>query len=196
MHPLDAEVYFCHYLDTMHLPASPHPRSYWVADRFLAGCYPGDRHPEQAREKIAAIVGAGVTHFVSLMEADEVGHAGESFAPYDALAREAAATGQMPEFVRHPIVDQSIPTAAEMRAILDRIDAIRAAGGTAYVHCWGGKGRTGTVVACWLIRHGHVLPANAVGHLQTLLGPNAHLFGETPETGRQRAFVAAWKEGQ
>ena len=23
-----------------------------------------------------------------------------------------------------------------------------------YVHCWGGIGRTGTVVGCWLVRHG------------------------------------------
>ncbi len=173
----------------------PHPRSYWVAERLLAGCYPGDRHPEQAREKVAAILGAGVTHFVSLMEVDEVGHAGEPFAPYDALAREAA-SDRAPEFARHPIRDLSIPTVAEMRAALDRIDAIRAAGGTAYIHCWGGRGRTGTAVACWLVRHGHAAPADAVARLQTLLGPSPHLFAQTPETDEQRAFVAAWKEGQ
>lgn len=29
-----------------------------------------------------------------------------------------------------------------------------AAGQTVYVHCYGGIGRTGTVVGCWLVRHG------------------------------------------
>lgn len=173
----------------------PHPRSYWAGDRLLAGCYPGDRDLTVARKKLAAILGAGVTHFVSLMEADEVGHWGVPFTPYEALAREAAG-GVEPEVVRHPIVDQSIPTPAEMQETLDRLDAIRAAGGTAYVHCWGGKGRTGTVIACWLIRHGIATPEGAVAHLQTLLGPEPSLFFETPETREQRAFVAAWKEGQ
>ena len=46
------------------------------------------------------------------------------------------------------------PTAGHVMQILDDIDAVRADGGTVYVHCWGGVGRTGTVVGCLLVRHG------------------------------------------
>ena len=38
--------------------------------------------------------------------------------------------------------------------MLDTIDQALAAGHTMYVHCWGGVGRTGTVVGCHLVRHG------------------------------------------
>ena len=41
-----------------------------------------------------------------------------------------------------------------MSRILDDVDAALADGRTVYVHCWGGIGRTGTVVGCWLMRHG------------------------------------------
>jgi hypothetical protein len=45
------------------------------------------------------------------------------------------------------------PTVGYVMRILDDIDEARARGGTAYVHCWGGVGRTGTVIGCWLMRH-------------------------------------------
>jgi protein tyrosine phosphatase len=38
--------------------------------------------------------------------------------------------------------------------VLDFIDAELAAERPVYVHCFGGIGRTGTVVGCWMIRHG------------------------------------------
>ena len=34
------------------------------------------------------------------------------------------------------------------------VDDALGEGRTVYVHCWGGIGRTGTVVGCWLVRHG------------------------------------------
>jgi len=54
----------------------------------------------------------------------------------------------------HPIVDMGTTTVPHMARILDDVDEARAAGLMVYVHCWGGIGRTGTVVGCWLMRHG------------------------------------------
>ena len=49
----------------------------------------------------------------------------------------------------------SVPHNTEqMKAILDAIDDALNDGETLYVHCYGGVGRTGTVVGCWLVRHG------------------------------------------
>ena len=47
-----------------------------------------------------------------------------------------------------------VPTIPHMTRILDEVDGALADGGSVYVHCWGGIGRTGTVVGCWLVRHG------------------------------------------
>ena len=53
-----------------------------------------------------------------------------------------------------PIPDISIPADPnQMIAILDAIDAALFEGHGVYIHCWGGVGRTGTVVVCWLKRH-------------------------------------------
>ena len=45
-------------------------------------------------------------------------------------------------------------TIPHMTRILDEVDDGAREGGAVYVHCWGGIGRTGTVVGCWLLRHG------------------------------------------
>jgi len=43
---------------------------------------------------------------------------------------------------------------AEMIRILDQIDRGMEQNPAVYLHCWGGRGRTGTVVGCYLARHG------------------------------------------
>jgi protein-tyrosine phosphatase len=58
------------------------------------------------------------------------------------------------EHRRMPIRDFGVPTEEQMRGILDAIDEAVADRHTVLVHCRGGIGRTGTVVGCWMRRHG------------------------------------------
>lgn len=121
----------------------PHEQSFWVLpDLFLAGNYPGDKTEASALKKLGPILDSGVHVFIDLTESGELN-------PYAHL---------LPEGVRHirfPIRDVSVPGAGcEMAAILDCIDAELERANLVYVHCWGGHGRTGTVVGCWLRRHG------------------------------------------
>lgn len=65
----------------------PTASSYWIVDGlFLGGSYPGAREPEEGRQKVRALLDAGIRLFFNLMEPDETDHRGEPFAPYDALA--------------------------------------------------------------------------------------------------------------
>lgn len=63
-----------------------------------------------------------------------------------------------------------------------------------YIHCWGGVGRTGTMVGCWLARHGFAGDA-ALAKLDELWGrcPKSR-FRKSPETQQQRDYIVAWKE--
>src|SRR5262245_20537280 len=140
----------------------PTSRSFWVeAGRLLAGPYAGP-----AARDLAA---AGVTAFVDLTEAGEL-------EPYTAFLDGGA------RHTRFPIADFSCATAERMREIHEAIDDELARDGIVYVHCRGGCGRTGTVVGCWLVRHG-VRPDVALARYAAVSG------GSCPATDEQRAMV-------
>ncbi len=159
------------------LPAT----SYWVDPaRFAAGAYPA------APADLAALVAAGIGGFVDLTPArDPGGYA-------DDAARLARAAGRDALHRRFPIRDFGLPEIATMRTILDAIDEWLAARRAVYVHCHAGIGRTGTVVACWLVRHGRA-PAEALAELMRLRRFTRDAAAASPETEAQRAFVAAWR---
>ncbi|MFN2567639.1 MAG: ADP-ribosylglycohydrolase family protein [Gemmatimonadaceae bacterium] len=96
-----------------------------------------------------------------------------------------------------PIYDMDICAEEHMRRVLDTIDAHLAAGRSVYVHCWGGMGRTGLVVGCWLVRHGRTGDA-ALTQVDALFRtmPKAALAENaqwgSPQTAAQRALVSAW----
>lgn len=173
----------------------PFPQSYWVVPgKLLAGQYPGAPQPDEARRRIAALCACGIRQVINLMEADEVNDQGQPFAPYmEQVYAFAAERGEQAGWSRHAIRDGGVPTQAMMRKILDAIDGAIGQGRTVYVHCWGGKGRTGTVVGCYLIRHNLAAPETA---LETIirLRESIRPFQASPETEEQRAFVRAWQE--
>ncbi len=66
-----------------------------------------------------------------------------------------------------------------------------------YVHCWGGIGRTGTVVGSWLVRHGVMAPEQALDLLTELRASDRGAgHRRSPETPEQRAFVRRWRPGE
>lgn len=182
-------------LATASLPEPPFARSYWgVPGQILAGFYPGDRDPVVALNKLNALLECGVTHVCSLMERTEVDHAGRRFEEYGpALWELARQRGRAMALLQSPIRDVSVPTAAQMTTTLDAIDQVLAGGGVIYVHCWGGRGRTGTVLGCWLARHGE---RDALGKLADLTAVKREHFRQVPETAEQQQFVRNWRAGR
>ncbi len=176
-------------------PLVPFSHSYWVIPgRLLAGPYPGSPKPEEAEPRVSNLVDCGIRHVINLMQPDEVNHQGQPFVPYlDLLNRFAARNGVSVDMHRYPIKDGSIPTRAMMKQILDEIDAQLAARCPVYVHCWGGKGRTGTVIGCYLLRHRLATPESVIQKLDQLR-EDIRPYQIVPETEEQRDFVRAWSE--
>jgi hypothetical protein len=169
----------------------PTASSYWVVPgRLLAGAYPGASDPEAHRAKVQALIDAGIRSFVNLMEEDETNYAGEPFVSYQDLARQFCPDVRC---CRHAIRDLSAPTRERMTAILDAIDASMVAGQPVYVHCWGGVGRTGTVIGCWLLRHGLAEPGNVLKVLMELRQQDRERRQRmSPESPEQQRFVKEW----
>ncbi len=177
---------------------TPYPRSYWVVPgRLLAGYYPGALFASELDAKLGALLDAGISAVVNLMEADEVDWDERPFSPYAGrLSELAAARGVEAECLRFPIRDGWVPSAEQMRATLDAIDAALGAGRRVYVHCWGGKGRTGTVVGCYLARHGIAVGDAALAMIKELRRDEARAHEPSPEAKAQCDMVRGWPAGQ
>lgn len=176
----------------------PFNRCYWISpDKLLAGCYPGSHNEKRANAKLQGLLNHGIRHVINLMEPDESDRAGNPFAPYDiTMSSIADAEGMDITFGRMPITDLSIPTRDEMIHILDVIDTHINDGKAVYVHCRGGRGRTGTVIGCYLARHGLAVGKRALWMIQKLRKSVMDFNLSSPETIRQIDMVASWGKGE
>lgn len=170
----------------------PIARSYWVIeDRLAGGPYPFHSNLATGMAILEKVQLSGIDTFVNLTR-DADSHSSDAhLVSYGRYINDGVRSRS------HPITDLDIPTTDEMIDTLDTIDRDLGEGRSLYVHCWGGVGRTGTVLGCWLIRHKVAPPDEAIDVLARLR-PQDRVAGRrrSPETPPQVAFVAAWQPGR
>ena len=166
----------------------PIENCYWVVPgKLLAGEYPINLDERSSRAKMNSLIDAGVSVFIDLTEENEPAN-GTPLRSYADLLGSGC-------HQRFPIRDGRLPESPDCAAkILDAIDKHLDEGRTVYVHCWGGIGRTGTIVGCWLARHGY--PGQAALDRLTELWRSCpkSAWATTPEPGKQKNFVRNWSE--
>lgn len=176
---------------------TPTKRTYWVIqDLLLAGAYPGQPEPAKHLARLQALYDAGMRTFINLQEEDETNNAGQRFVRYDGDLRDIAAKqDDMISHLRFPVPDGGTPSVDRMRCILDAIDLSIAANRTVYVHCFGGMGRTGTTICCWLLRHGYVDRSSVLSTLTRLRQADKERADrKVPENADQESFVLNWAD--
>lgn len=167
----------------------PIVESYWVEEgKFLAGEYPGSYTPLEMQRRMDAFLESGIRTFIDLTQPHEL-------LPYEPVLKEQARIYDlMAVYHRFAIQDHGIPSIPTMRLILDAIDSALQSESPVYVHCWGGVGRTGTVVGCHLIRHG-MSAEEALKRVDMLYKTRpGRYFMQSPETQQQIEFVRVWRE--
>ena len=177
-------------LDVSADQSRPNANCYWVRPgKLLAGEYPAADDEDTARERLLAYLDHGVNAFVDLTQPGEL----VLYLPW--LEEEAEQRGIEVGYHRMSIPDMQVPASRQhMRATLNLIDDSLRDGRVVYVHCWGGVGRTGTVIGCYLARHG--LGGDQALHTLSRLWQQVEKswrFERTPQTDAQREWVKVWE---
>ena len=172
----------------MNEPNRPISESYWVEPgQLLAGEYPGRYNYEETRKRIDLLLDAGFDTFIDLTRPNET-------IPYvRTLLDEAKIYEVNVNPHNFPIGDFGLPTPETMMSILDTIDAALENGQKIYLHCWGGIGRTGTTVGCYLVRRGRT-GKEALKQLAEWWRsvPKSRIHQHSPETLDQVQFIRNW----
>lgn len=143
----------------------PIPPSNWILPgQLLASAYPAKKgDPDTIQSWMDQLMAAGITTFVSLMEPqDRVG-----LLPYEPYLVDRGIDYQQPGyvhqvysprydrnliFINYPIVDRNVTSDKNITAIADQVLGALQGGQKVLVHCYGGKGRTGTLCSMVLAR--------------------------------------------
>lgn len=143
-------------------------RFYWLVEDALAGCSrPGARG--SLDDDLVELRGHGIGALLSLTE---------SPLPWGALERHELIGLHL------PVDDFHAPTTMQMLEALAFLDESRAGGTPVAVHCLAGQGRTGTVLAAYLIRGG-LTAGQAISQIRSIC-PGAI------EAAPQTAALADW----
>ena len=167
------------------------PQHYPIeAGKLYGGEYPGHRDPGVAMIRLRHLVNLGIRTFVDLTAP------ADRLAPYEELLAELQEEAGLPlRRISLPIVDMGVPeSTSTMRTILRHIMESRSHAPAVYVHCWGGIGRTGTVVGCWLRECGHD-PESALARVQHLYAshmPKVRIHPQSPQTPAQKDYIRHW----
>ena len=165
------------------------PQHYPIeAGKIYGGEYPGDRNPDVARIKLRHLITLGVCTFVDLTDP------ADRMAPYEGLLAELEEEVCAPlRRISLPIADMGIPHVRDtMQTILEHIRESSSLAPAVYIHCWGGIGRTGTVVGCWLRECGYD-GETALEQVQNLYAshmPKVRIRPESPQTPAQKDYRA------
>ena len=169
----------------------PIQNSYWVIHgRFMAGEHPAIGSTDGIKLRLRWLIGQGINFIMDLTES------GEADVDYPIfIQNEAATSGIQITYQRFPIQDWHSPSQEKMVEILETIDGALSEGKNTYLHCYGGLGRTGMTVGCYLVRRGY--PGNeALAMIMKLRSEIPGTQKLSPETAAQRKMVMEWIKGR
>ena len=188
--PSETSEYFSKFLSKLIPPLAketdpvmgPIDSSHWVIfNHLIAGSNPDSYG---STENLERILSAGVNTFVNLQESYEQ----QYFVPYknQVVAIAKAKYKRDVKFISLEIEDMNVTTDENILELVFKISSLILSGDCVYVHCWGGFGRTGTVIAI-LIGYLYGKDAETCLKLTTLFSQKRVYCGErrSPTTSVQ-----------
>jgi protein tyrosine phosphatase len=173
----------------------PFERTYWVVPgKLLAGEIPSSKIEIERQSKVQNLIRMDFDAVINLMEDGEKTFSGETLVDYSHdLQFYAAESNREISIYRFPIRDLSIPTPDAMKENLALIRSLIEGNKKVYVHCWGGVGRTGTVIGCYLLENQMANRNNVIRTIDYLKRTTSIKDRRSPETDEQMEFILNWK---
>jgi hypothetical protein len=175
---------------------TPFQASWWVVPgKILAGRFPGAGPGLLDNEALDSLLSLRTGLYVNLQELDEHGNSGQPFPDYTSYIRENSEKympGRELVFKRYETPDGTPPSKDSIRDALDHIYKALDQDLGVYIHCWGGHGRTGTVVGCYLREQG-LSAEEAFQYMFRAREHDQHLMKfDAPQTAQQRDVIRNW----
>lgn len=163
--------------------------SYCIADKVIFGSYPYDR------EKLQSLLDEGVNIFVDLTTSEEKNK--RSLYPYHLELSERNT------LISFPIEDLGIPKDLELfNETIDTLSKIIHGNNQdkIYIHCRGGHGRAGVIVACLMAKYYSIDSKEAIKltneyHQKRPIMKSRWRKLGSPQTKIQKRFVSTFVDG-
>lgn len=141
---------------------------FWLTPNLiLIGSYPTGLNETETNTNLGRLESLGIKQFIDLTEKGEKTSKGLILPEYKSNLNNQVS------YKRFAIRDKTAPTILKMVEILDFIDESISNLKPVYIHCRGGKYRTGTVIGCYLVRHNISTGDQAIG-IERLIRRNTH----------------------
>lgn len=174
----------------------------WVAPgHLMVGRYPlTDPDKVEGQAHLRQLVStAGVSTFVCLQSevpdqllgrwpAGGIELHGRRCLPYARMAQQFA-TGRKLNFLYEPIDDLTAPGLDRLEKLVEKLQERISRGETLFLHCWGGRGRSGMLAGCLLGSLYGLDPEEVLRYIQLGYDSRGYDNCVSPETSEQRELV-------
>ncbi|KAL6750915.1 MAP kinase phosphatase 6 [Haematococcus lacustris] len=152
---------------------------------------------EGGRLQLERILQAGLTTFISLQgelpdQVDMPQEGLKGFKPYKTVAEEVVnASGQWRQlhFLHRPVVDMGVPDSSAMRNMIMDLSQRVQSGEVLYIHCHGGRGRSGVLASCLIATMYGLSAEEAIERVSRAYVTRRDGLPGSPDTPKQFDFI-------